>query len=45
MNVVETILDKDGSKPYCGVQSGLANEGVVLDSDQDEEEASPTKPM
>ena len=36
MNVVQTILDKDGSAPKCGVQAGLANERVVLDSYQDE---------
>ena len=46
MNLVETILDKDGSAPQCGIQAGLVNESVVLDSDQDEgEEASPTTPM
>ena len=37
MNVVETILDNDESAPQCGVQAGLANESVVLDSDQDKE--------
>ena len=36
VNVVESIHDKDGSAPQCGVQAGLTNESFVLDPDQDE---------
>ena len=36
MNLVETILDKDGSASQWSIQACLANETVVVDPDQDE---------